>query len=53
MFNMWKNDTKKTLRWTPKTPTCQTKKLLLDKTPKEHYYENKNTQETQTNRRKV
>ena len=33
--------------WTSKTPTCQKKGLLLDKTPKEHYYEKNNAQETQ------
>ena len=30
-----------------KTPTCQKKGLLLGKTPKEHYYEKNNAQETQ------
>ena len=30
-----------------KTPTCQKKGLLLDKTQKEHYYEKNNIQETQ------
>ena len=36
-----------------KTATCKQKGLLLDKTPKEHYYEKNKTQETQQNVMKV